>query len=773
MTDALQQTTATQHRVANPLLSAWVSANAGTGKTYVLVRRVIRQLLAGAAPQSILCITYTKAAAAEMSSRLLGMLSKWSLLPDEALSQQIDEVIGQRPSPGEQDRARRLFALALESPGGLKIQTIHSFCSSILSRFPAEAGLPLGFRPLEDDQAAAMLQRCVAGVAETFTSDPQLAEHFLRVSTRFQGQDGNAQLGSLSLEQILYDHASQARDLENMDTGDIVQLLSKAVGAEPSDRAETILEACVEGLDQQFLRQFVTVFRTGKPKDQQLAEAMQALVEEPTVENVLANPPIFTTTGTVRKLTSSVRKTIDDFEERWAALAEHLVHYRERWLAVQAFDENISLMITSQAVMRNYGATKDREAALDYEDLIRRTLTLLRNVDASWVRFKLDSGIDHILIDEAQDNSGAQWDIFQQLAEEIVSLEAELADRPRSIFVVGDPKQSIYAFQGAEARLFQRTRATYNEAMGSQLADEELFVSFRTAQPVLDVVDAVFDRDDFKQITGDFRHHASAHSDRPGSVTLWPDLPPAEKVERSAFDKPLDEAPDESIDQRVAQAVARDIQRRLNEGERLACKDGQRLRPQDVLVLFQRRGARFKSFLRALSDAGVPCEGSDRVGLKDEQAVRDLISLLRFAANTDDNLSLAELLRSPFVGWSEDELFDLAAERERSVLWLELKHVAAGADGRAARCAEAQALLQPALDAGARHGPYALLTAVLESGGEVTGRQRLARRLGAGYRQAADAFIDHALCFVVQLLRCVQAFLTHAERLHADVKREL
>jgi len=775
MSDALVQTTAIQRQVADPHRSAWVSANAGTGKTYVLVRRVIRQLLAGASPQSILCITFTKAAAAEMSTRLLGMLSQWSLMSDDDLSQEIAEVTGEHPTSDERERARRLFALALETPGGLKIQTIHSFCSSILARFPAEASLPLGFRPLEDDQAAALLQRCVAQTAEAFTVHEGLSEHFMRIAERFEGQEGSGPHSVMSIEKIVYDYASRARQVDLHDSGSVVGRLAEAVGADPTDSDAALIDRFLGEVDQQFLRQVITVFRTGKATDQKLAEGLQTMLEHPLAENIFEAPPIFTQSGTMPKVKGKVRHQIEGFEDKWQDFADHLKGVRDRWLALQALNDNVSLLIVSQAVLRSYAAAKEREAALDYEDLILRTLALLRNVDASWVRFKLDQGVDHILIDEAQDNSSAQWDVFRQLAEEIVATDGEAAgaDRLRSIFVVGDPKQSIYAFQGAEAALFNRTKDDYREQLTEDLSVAELFLSFRTAQPILDVVDAVFDREAFTSVSGAFPRHASKHDERAGSVTLWPDVPEAEKVQRSAFETAVDEVADDSVDYRIAQALAEDIDARLAEAAPLACKEGRPMAAHDVLVLFQRRGPRFRTFLRALSERGIPCAGSDRVGLKDDQAVQDLLSVLRFAANTDDSLALAELLKSPFLGWSEEELFDLCSEREQSVLWRELKARAEDQGALAERCGSAQAHLQRVIDAGARHGPYALLTAVLETGLEKPGRRALAERLGPDYREAVDAFLDHALAFEEQEPRSVQGFLARAEQLRADVKREL
>lgn len=779
MTDAFAQTQQIQKRVGDPSTSAWVSANAGTGKTYVLVRRVIRQLLDGARPQAILCITYTKAAAALMAERLLATLSDWSLMAETELARSIEELTGHHPGPGEREQARRLFARALETPGGLKIQTIHSFCTSILSRFPAEAGLPLGFRAVEEDEAAQLMRASVRRAAAGFAGDESLQFGIDRIRRRFSGEEDDGPGFVVSLESVLRDYAQKIRGLSLVDLGpsQVEAAINEATGHIPGDTEEGLVRDCLDGMDAHFIRDLLTAESEAGKNFCKMIERLRRMRESPSVENVLESPFCFTQDGNLmsaRYLGKKAWQTVGDFESRWQELGAHIARFRDRLFALRAHEENLQLYLLAEAVMRVYRDEKARLGLLDFDDLIHFTERLLEDAESTWIRYKLDEGIDHILLDEAQDNSATQWQIFDHLAGEILATSADAAGttRRRSLFVVGDPKQSIYSFQGAEAKLFSQWRKDYTENFSEGFVSESLFLSFRTAQPVLDVVDAIFRNDAFQQVAGTFPAHRARHGDRPGSVELWPSLPKMEKDNRSIWNAAVDSVREESIDRRLANAIADDIERRLAAAAPLACRDGRRTAPHDLMVLFQRRGARFSELLRVLAERGIACAGTDRVDLDSEQAIHDLKSLLRFAANTDDDLSLAELLKSPFFGWDESQLFALCTARGPVSLWKALANAATGDSTLADPAREASAMLRLALDAGARNGPYALITTMLEGGSAETGRRRIVRRLGEGYRDAVDAFLGEALAFEEHEPRSIHAFLHRTERLSAQVKRE-
>ncbi len=780
-TSDLAKTAAIQRAVGDPVRSAWVSANAGTGKTYLLVRRVIRQLLLGSPPYTIVCITFTKAAASEMADRLLTLLSEWALMPDDKLIDAILDATGDRPSPEDLPRARRLFAQALESPGGLKIQTIHSFCASLLGRFPAEAGLTLGFRALEDDEAGLLLREAVHEVAEAAASpDHPLHEHLMAVSSRFQGETDDGFSVAVHLEGALSTYSTKSRGLlsfAGLDAAGISQAMRAAFDLGPDDDHDGLQRACREGLDLQFIREVIAAFSEGGASAKKSAQKMEAYLELKDLSRFADDAFVFKADGGLlsRIGDKASKAAIHNFDHRWAELGAYFTGFRDRARAARIFEENQHFMVLALACISNYDAKKTMRGALDFDDLIEASLALLQQVAGSWVRFKLDQGIRHVLLDEAQDTSLAQWNLFAELVSEVTDVDPEAAgvDEPSTLFVVGDPKQSIYAFNGAEAALFQANRQAYDERLAGRLVSRDLFLSFRTAQPVLDVVDQVFAPGGPGGMPEPYERHRARWSDRPGSVELWPSLEKPEKAELPVWDLPVDLPQEDSIDRMAARAIVEDIRRRLEGGERLASKGGRPIEASDFMVLFQRRSARFREVIKALDEAGVPCAGTDRIRIGDDVAVKDLLALMRFACNTDDCLSLAELLKSPFFGFSEDELFALAHDRGPLRLWRVLRDQAQGEGQVAERYRSVAAELQNALDEGNRRGPYALMTSLLDAGDPATGRARMMARLGRSFSEPVSAILDEALAFEDAEPRSLHGFLHRAETMRAEIKREV
>ncbi len=775
MSEALLRTDAIQKRVADPGRSAWLSANAGTGKTFVLVRRVIRQLLSGSPPASIVCITFTKAAAAEMSSRLLDLLSSWSLASDNELRAALRELTNDEPSDDELRTARKLFARALETPGGLKIQTIHSFCGSILARFPAEAGLPLGFKPLEDDEAAAIRRQATADVASFAAKTKELSASLDRLTSHLQGEDEAGGGFTASLEDCLRDYLFRTRDLAKLEGRNLAEMLEQALQSE-AEAVEDVLRSFERYPDAVFLTEVTEGFSVGGARAKKLAQKIQDQVDAPAIDRLLS-PAIYTSSGTpasTRPFDRKSKASVHELEKRWQRYCEHIAAHRDRLFLARCHQDNRDFIALAVLAGQLYQRGKATRNGLDYDDLIERTLRLLRDTDQAWVRFKLDEGIDHVLLDEAQDTSSAQWDLFRELVAEITDTDEDAAgaSRARSLFAVGDPKQSIYAFSGAEAALFTAQRDRLKNRLGKRLVADSLFLSFRTSQPVLDLVDAAFDRADFHEVAGGYTRHESRWNDRPGAVEIWPYLPEPEKTERSVWDREVDATPDDSIDRRLTQAIAEDIEARLSDKPALACVGGRRMIADDVMILFQRRGTRFREMLRALGERGIACAGTDRIAVASDVAVRDLIHLLRFASNTDDDLSLAVLLRSPLFDWSEQELFDLCCDR-KTHLWRRLKETAAASGRLSDRAQIAVQRLEQALNAGTRKGPFSLLSTMLDCGHGETGRSRLQARLGEASFEAVDALLDEALRFEDADIRNVHGFLLHAERFRREIKREI
>ncbi|MEE4207718.1 MAG: UvrD-helicase domain-containing protein, partial [Parvularcula sp.] len=777
MSDRLSQTAAIQRRVADPSRSAWVSANSGTGKTYVLVRRVIRQLLAGAKPNAILCITYTKAAAAEMSVRLLSMLSKWALLSDDELRENVQAETGLELDDNELSRARKLFAQSLEVPGGLKIQTIHSFCGNLLGRFPTEAGLSVGVQPLEEDETEALRRATAEEVSQLLSQRNESDAATLReFAARFAAAQDGEDRRRKTLHHAFADAARFLQDLQFAD-GELLYpaRLFECFGPGAVFDEDRLLAEWRDTVQRHrpLLRDLARRCSQAKGKKwNSLSVHFERCAEEPTDFSLVAEPPYYTESGALR---AELRNPwtvpeLSPLEEGFHRYHADCLAMQDRLRSCRHYAANVEFFYLAAVVLQVYEARKRERGLIDYEDLIRSALSLLRNTEMAWVRFRLDSGIDHILLDEAQDTTLAQWHLFDELVAEIAANADDAAgpDRQRSLFVVGDPKQSIYRFNGAEAALFTERRETFERQLAGRLATDRLSLSFRTSPAILNCVDAVFDQDDLRGFAKDYQRHDSHFEGRFGCVELWPVCPKSERPKYQPFMALSEDKDGSSGDQVLAEAIADDIAGRIASGEILACKDGRAVMPSDFLILFQRRNERFGAVHRALAAKGIPCAGADRVKMLEDTAVGDLLSLLRFAANTDDSLSLAVLLKSPFFGWSEEELFDLAAPRDEDALWRTLRKDASP------RSKEAAAVLERALNAGARSGPFELITALIEGAADrATGHTALAARLGQDYRDAVEMFLSEAIAFEEGEPRSVHAFLARAEKSHKERKREL
>ncbi len=431
-------------------------------------------------------------------------------------------------------------------------------------------------------------------------------------------------------------------------------------------------------------------------------------------------------------------------------------------LANAALARSVSLNHFARTWLAAYGARKAAAGLLDFDDLIDRAVALLhRPGTAAWVLWRLDGGLDHILVDEAQDTSPAQWRVIQALSEEFFA-GAGARDVARTIFVVGDEKQSIYSFQGADPAEFGDKRRHYQRVLAEldqELQHCDLLYSFRSATPILALVDAVFGGVAGEGITGAVTHHP-IDALKPGRVELWPFLVKPEKPEEPPWDHPLDAlTPDDPV-QIVARRIADSVAGWLEDGRELP-GEGRAIRPGDVMILVQRRSDLFHAVIRELKRARVPVAGADLLRIGGELAVNDLLAALRFAATPRDDLSLAALLRSPLGGLSERELFELAHPRT-GTLW-------------AALCAEprdrwrgVRALLADMLAQADYLRPFELLTRILV---RHDGRRKLVARLGAEAEDGIDALIDQALAYESVEAPSVTGFLDWFDRAEVAVRR--
>ena len=754
------EATEAQVRAADPTASTWLGANAGSGKTRVLTDRVARLLLGDTRPEHILCLTFTNAAASEMQNRLFKRLGEWAMLDDGALIAQLLELGEKtdRLTPGFLSRARTLFARAIETPGGLRIQTIHAFCASILRRFPLEAGVSPQFQEIDDRAAQLLREQILDDMASG--PDADLIADIARIAS-------NEPLQVLA-ESIVGHRDGFTPALTRDD------LLSR-YGLSQSDSLAMCLAQVFPVDETAFLASLVSDLRAGVGMDNGLADAI-GIVQSGGIEALLAmEAVVFTQKGELRKSlppSSKLRKGVMAAHvNRLEDLYQRVGAARETRLALDAVDRDATLHRFADAVLRRYEDTKQARGWLDFDDLITRTRTLLTDrQQAQWVLYRLDGGIDHILVDEAQDTSPAQWDVINKLAQEFTSGDGARDDIRRTIFVVGDKKQSIYSFQGADPREFDTMRAAFRDQMkdtDAPLRDGQLSYSFRSSVPILRVVDDLFKGRDKAGFLPD-QTHISFHDRLPGRVDLWPLLEPAEDGDDDLpWDTPVDRVSPTHHNVILAKRVAGFIHQTLQDKTAIpvGSKNGEvqsrSVHAGDFLILVRSRGALFHEILKACKALSLPIAGADKLKVMAELAVKDLRALLSFLATPEDSLSLASALRSPLFGLDEQAIFDLAHRRASPHLWEELRR-------RRDDFPSVMEILDDLRDQVDFLRPYDLLERVLI---RHKGRQRLIGRLGEEAEDGIDALLNQALAYEQTDIPSLTGFLHWMETDDLEIKR--
>ncbi|MCA1973877.1 MAG: double-strand break repair helicase AddA, partial [Caenispirillum sp.] len=767
-----------QRRAARADASVWVGASAGTGKTKVLTDRVLTLLLAGTAPDKILCLTFTKAAAAEMATRLATRLALWTTLPDAALTAQVEKLLGAAPSEDQVRLARRLFARVLDVPGGMKIQTIHSFCQALLRRFPLEAGVAPHFEVMDDRDAAeamAEAQDYVLSQARA-GADWELAESLAaltRLVHEMKFPDLLAQLSTQRgrIRRMLAAHGGLPG---------AVAAVCRLLGVEPGERPEDVItRACADdAFDAAGLRLCITALQGGSAKDCEKADVLAAFLAGEVPARVVAWADwcgvFLTAKGELRKTlaTKAVYKANPMAEEILTAEAERLCRLAARVKACTVASATAALLRIADAVLGRYEGWKRSRARMDYDDLIQTARRLLEDEGrAAWVLYKLDAGLDHLLIDEAQDTNPDQWAVVGAITREFFSGVGARDAVTRTVFAVGDRKQSIYSFQGADPDAFERMRkqfAAHVPAAGATWDEVPLEFSFRSTPAVLEAVDAVFTStaaQDGVVLPGEAVRHIPFRKGQAGVVEVWPPVQPADLAEPDAWKPPIERITGDSAQTRLARLVARRIAAMVKGGERLASAD-RAIRPGDIMVLVRRRGPFVEDLVRALKELDVEVAGVDRMVLTEQMAVMDLMALGQFLLLPDDDLTLACVLKGPLIGLTEEELFTLAHGR-MGRLWAALAD-RQGADDVYGR---AYAALLDLLRRADFLRPHELFAHVLS--GPLEGRRKLLGRLGWEAEDPIDEFLSMTLAYERTHAPSLQGFLHWFETGATEIKRDL
>jgi len=760
--------TRAQIDAARPDASTWLTANAGSGKTRVLTDRVARLLLAGVDPQQILCLTYTKAAASEMQNRLFKRLGEWAMLGNDDLRSSLAELGIETDHSTDQLRdARTLFACAIETPGGLKIQTIHSFCAAILRRFPLEAKVSPQFTEIED-RAADLLR---ADIVDEMAEGPD-ADLVRNLAGTYTGED----FGSLTKSIIGMRDKFEA----SVTLPDLLRIM----GQSSNLTAQGIADSVFTGDEDDIIARIIPpMLASSKVTDQKNAKRLSDMLplsmdSLPELENLLlvakskvlppysAKPDSFPTKET-QPLVADIMPALNAFMLR-------VEEARNARLVLLAASRSLALHQFAGAFIRRYEAAKETRGWLDFDDLILKTRALLSDPNvAAWVLYRIDGGIDHILVDEAQDTSPRQWDVIEKLTDEFYSGRGARPDLGRTLFVVGDKKQSIYSFQGADPEEFDRKAITFETKVREaqqKFQHRSLDYSFRSSSAILEMVDHTFDPSVHDTVDAQSTHRAFKDA-LPGRVDLWPLVEKPVTEPELNWDDPLDRKSAAHEDVVLAEQIAAKIKELIDnphyipdDGEPKGTFVKRRIRAGDFLILVQRRSGVFNEIIRACKALELPIAGADRLKVGGEMAVKDLAALLAFLATPDDSLSLATALKSPLFGWDEQALFTLAHHRDnRDSLWQALRNQTTAHPTTVAMLRDLRGQVDFLR-------PYDLIERILT---HHDGRARLLARLGPEAEDGINAMLAQALAYERSDVPSLTGFLQWMETDDLEIKRQV
>jgi ATP-dependent helicase/nuclease subunit A len=753
-----------QIEAADPEVSAFVAANAGSGKTHVLAQRVINHLLRGVDPAKILCITFTKAAAANMANRVFDTLAEWTTLDDTALDERIKLATGRPAGAAQRAQARRLFASALETPGGLKVQTIHAFCTRLLHQFPFEANVGARFTVLDEASTTQLLNRLTLDVLLKAANEPEsvLGKALARIIVV---------AADSTFKEVISETIEEGGQIAvwigragGIDAA--IDELSRTLGVAPEDTVEKV-EAeffAASHIPESEWPELIEVLAAGSVTDQKQIAALEAARRAAGRERIEHYLKVFCTTELAPRkniITKKLGEHHPDWLERLIREQTRVCALLDRERALAARERTRALVTIGKEVIDRYAAEKERRALLDYEDLIDKTLDLFSRSSAAWVLYKLDLGIDHVLIDEAQDTSPKQWKIIDTIVSEFMPGGAR-GNIKRTVFAVGDEKQSIFSFQGAAPKEFDDMRRRF----ARQFDQPELgwryvrfLHSFRSGGNVLGSVDQVFSaREVYAGVTTDesgIPPHESLPGAAPGLVELWPLIAPKKKDdEKEGWDAPFDAEREESPRVLLARRIAAHVKRWTARGRKAG----------DVLVLVRQRGPLFEAIIRALKHEGVAVAGADRLVLTEHIAVMDLMALADCLLLPQDDLALASVLKSPLIGITEEQLFELAWDRRGS-----LRASLRGRNSDALFGAVDRALDELARLA-REASPFAFFAHVL---GAADGRRKFVARLGPEANDALDEFLNLALDYEARETPSLQGFMAWLRAARSDVRRDM
>ncbi|CAK6508316.1 MAG: exodeoxyribonuclease V subunit beta [Rickettsia endosymbiont of Ixodes ricinus] len=640
-----------QQQASDPNYSVWVSASAGTGKTKILTDRFLRLLITGVEPSNILCLTFTNAAAVEMQARINSRLKYLSLCNAEKLEKELFLMSGDKPSPQETENAKTLYNKILNSNEPLNIYTIHAFCQKILKIFPLEAGITPEFKILEETK----LQDIFLNIRNELYLSDEHNDLIKVLLNRFH---------EITLQDIFTEIIEQKIKFKKLFTHKTIskEISNKRLALGQLNNIYDEIENLFAEYDLEIKAQEIFFTKDGKKRKSLLSKELTRKYPKLLLE--------------LEKITSEIYR-LDELRR------------------IEELEYHTNLLTKlAHIILKKYDSYKEENNLLDYDDLIYYTEKLLNNKTMhKWLLHKLESEINHILVDEAQDTSPPQWNIITTLITEfnaadkqqnvipwlVHSIQEKIKkdwiprfDRGMTIFIVGDDKQSIFSFQGADLHNF----SLVNEQLKANLTSTNkkfknitLEYSYRSCAEILQFTHNVLKniKSDYPSLFLSNNPLISSLRTHQGIITVWP-LVISEKQEELFWALPEDYENSKSAADLLIKKIVNFIKEQI-ESKEILPSTASRIYEKDFMILVRKRDEFSNNLIKELSRAKLKVEISDRINLKENLTIMDLISVAKFVLLPDDDLNLAGLLKSPIIGMNEQQLYELLVNKNDNSLW--------------------------------------------------------------------------------------------------------
>ncbi len=682
--EELKQTIKLQQEASDPKRSVFVAASAGSGKTKILTDRVLRLLLTGSTPNQILCLTFTKVAAFEMKHRIYKELGNWSIINENDLSNRIFNLTAQKPSKSLLKKARNLFVSILDDFEGIKINTIHAFCQGLMARFPLESEIKPNFSIIDSQIENKLLLQA---------KDMLLKEALTNESLKQKIQSISSNLNEEGFLDIILELINKRSDLESTieelsglnNLNNILLLIFNS-----KDKDKEIIYNLINNPDQdsnfnvKSLKEIANIAKdSDKISDKNYYNSTINYLKNPNEDNFAEYiNGFFTQKKEARKniITKFVSIKYENASQIIKLESDRLASIIEEINSFYIANLTIDLLEIANKMLQFYSNLKNSNNYLDYSDLISKSVKLLNNKENSqWIKYKLDGAIEHILVDESQDTNNNQWQIIKAVSDDFFNENKTEEGQKRTIFIVGDNKQSIYSFQGADPGIFSNVFSYYQNKLklaNQEISNISLNNSFRSRRNILKLVDNIFQNEKYKKAISPINmvKHNPIKIQENGKVELWPIINVKKKKEeyKNDFSWKINVRPSNTLNSKelLAKLIAKKIKSWIVT-KKIIKSENRVIQPRDIMILIKNRTNNLGNLIiENLQKEGIAVNGGDKIELFNNILIKDLLTIARFLLLPEDDLNLATLLKSPLLEISEEDLFELCQVKNQKEIYL-------------------------------------------------------------------------------------------------------